>query len=152
MIADGQTLRKELLALGAKAVEGPKSPHMLCPSTRWLDLFGPHVVATRPSHDRRRYDCVDHAFRAVALATEMFQKSDVKFDTELGHAFGLCRVGISQFADLLGVPGDGATHMLNIARTPELGWVFFEPQNGLYCEAPTALGDGRVLALHFVFV
>lgn len=152
MIIPGQQLREELLALGFKVVEGPNDARVFCPSTDWLQKFGTFIWQTKPQFNPRRYDCEDHSIRALNEATEAFQAAALDtYPEDCGHGFGLCKIGISFTGDLMGVPGGAIPHRLNIVRTAT-GLVFFEPQQGAYCDAKTAIDDGRVVALHFACV
>lgn len=149
MIISTQDATAELTQLGFRRVVGPLDRNLFCPSGEWLNEFAAWINLHRKAYEPEKYDCDDFAFWARHEATRSLVRNPVLRDC--GHAFLFCTFYPAIMEWINGIEGSGDGHACNIVRTPD-GWVFFEPQTGLFCPARPALERGAISLLDLVIV
>lgn len=132
----------ELQTLGFKCW-APRDSGLWCPVQEWLDDFAEYLVENHDSAAKEAWDCDDYALHAVVQASIACRLAEV----ECGHTFVYCTVRL--WGELNGVkPNDSIGHALNLVRLDDDRLLFFEPQNGRYCDAKAVIDAGVVVPVH----
>ena len=121
----------------------PRDREIYCPSSEWLTEFGAYLLRHRMQSERDSWDCDDYALQAVSEASVACRSAG----TGTGHSVVYCTVRL--WGPLLGVEAPwGSGHALNLVRLDGGSYVFFEPQNGTYCDAKNALDAGTAIPVN----
>lgn len=142
MILTGFEFLAEVTALGF-ACWAPRDKSVFCPSADWLRDFGAYLLAHRLPSETDSWDCDDYALQAVSEASIACRSAG----TGTGHTFVYCTVKL--WGPLNGVEAPwGSGHALNLVRLDSGSYVFFEPQNGEFCDAKMQIDTGNVNPLN----
>jgi len=126
-------LLSEVSALGFSCWQ-PRDAQIFCPSESWLVEFGDFLKANNLLAQRESWDCDDYALSAVSEASIACRAAAL----DCGHSFVYCTVRLWGALNGLDVPW-GSGHACDLVRLDSGVYVFFEPQNGTFSDAKTAL-------------
>ena len=138
MIIPSQDLQRELTDIGF-ASEIVFDRDLFCPSSAWLDEFTGYLQDHKRPSAGEAWDCDDYAMWSRSLASE----ANAASGRTCGHAFLFATIGL--YDHHLGIAAEMPTgHALNLVRTSDMGWLFYEPQTGLWSEARRSIDSGAV--------
>ena len=123
----------EVTALGFSCWE-PRDAQIYCPQESWLQEFGEFLNANNLLAQKEAWDCDDYALAAVSEASIACRSAALG----TGHSFVYCSIRLWGPLNGLDAPW-GSGHACNLVRLDSGVYVFFEPQNGTFSDAKTAL-------------
>lgn len=136
MIIPASQFLEEVTALGF-ICWSPRDKNVFCPSSDWLREFGAYLLKHRLPYEIDSWDCDDYSLQAVSEASVACRLAGAGN----GHTFVYCTMQL--WGPINGVDAPfGSGHACNLVRLDTGAYVFFEPQNGEFCDAKTQIDGG----------